>query len=129
MTTQIDKLKQSILDLEEALKFKKKAQKEKFYFLGIAKSFEVCFEYCWKYFKFVANKEGLEIYSPRDSIKAAGRLNIIDNVEQWLFYLENRNLAVHDYLGIPETEYMQSIEKFYLEIINLQKNKKLEQVT
>ncbi len=114
-----DKLKKAIKELETALTYRKKALEEKFFFSGIAKSFEVCFEYAWKYFKYRSIKEGLEAYSPRDSIKIAGRLNIIDNVELWLGFLENRNLAVHDYLGISDSDYLSIISNFYKEVKRL----------
>ncbi len=114
-----NKLKSAIQELEVALTYKDKALAEKFFFSGIAKSFEVCFEYCWKQMKFQANKEGLEVYSPRDAIKSAGRLKIIEDVELWLSFLENRNLAVHDYLGIGESEYIAVIEKFLREVKKL----------
>jgi len=48
--------------------------------------------------------------------KAAGRLNLIEDVELWLSFLENRNLAVHDYLGIQDHEYLAVIEHFLVEI-------------
>ena len=116
-----DKFSNSILELEEALSYKSKALKERFFFSGIAKCFEVCFEYAWKYMKEAAINNGLEVYSPRDSIKCAGRLGIISDVERWLFFLENRNLAVHDYLGIEDSKYLQIIEEFLMEVKKIKK--------
>jgi nucleotidyltransferase substrate binding protein (TIGR01987 family) len=98
------KLSQAIADLEHALDFEKQAQKDTFYMRGIAKSFEICLEYAWKYFKRCAQDNGLEAFSPKESIKMAGRLKLIDNVELWLDFLTDRNFAVHDYQGIDEQE-------------------------
>ncbi|OHD47346.1 MAG: hypothetical protein A2096_15560 [Spirochaetes bacterium GWF1_41_5] len=110
------KLANAVNDLKNALKYKNKALKNNFFYAGIAKCFETCFEYTWKYFKQYAIKEGLEVFSPRDSIKAAGRLGLIADVEKWLAFLENRNIAVHDYLGISHAEYLKTISNFYREV-------------
>lgn len=110
------KFKTSIDELEHALSFKDKVSKDRFYFSGISKTFETCIEYAWKYFKRKAVDESLEIYSPKDAVKAAGGMGIIDNVENWLGYINNRNLAVHDYLGISDEEYLASIENFLIDV-------------
>lgn len=107
-----EKLTTSVQALEHAISFKDKAQTDPFYFSGISKSFEVCLEYAWKYLKAQLDAEGLEAYSPREIIKVAARAGLIDDVEQWLNFLEDRNLAVHDYLGVSEKDYLISIENF-----------------
>ena len=43
------KLKESINALEHALTFLDRAKEDDFYSSGIAKKFEICFEYTWKY--------------------------------------------------------------------------------
>jgi nucleotidyltransferase substrate binding protein (TIGR01987 family) len=87
----------SVEALETAIKFKSKALEEKFYFYGIAKAFEVCFEYTWKHMRQYVVEEGLDAASPRDAIKQAANLELIDNLDRWLDYLRDRNLAVHDH--------------------------------
>ncbi len=62
---------------------------------------------------------GMEAYSPRDVIKVAGRLDIIQNVELWLGFLEDRNLSVHDYLGIEDSEYIQTVHRYLAEATSL----------
>ncbi len=106
------KLQESLKDLERALTFVDKAKKDSFYFAGIAKTFETCLEYAWKYLKKKAVEEGLDVYSPKEAIKQAGRLGWIDDVEKWLDFLEDRNLAVHDYLGMSDEEYLETIQAF-----------------
>jgi nucleotidyltransferase substrate binding protein (TIGR01987 family) len=107
------KLVDSIAALEHALSFEKKAHDDPFYFAGITKSFETCLEYAWKYMKRRAQEEGLDIYSPKEAIKAAGRMELIDDVEMWLDFLEDRNLSVHDYLGVEDSDYLETIHKFF----------------
>ena len=107
--------KKSVSDLEHAIGFIKDAEEDRFYFSGISKSFETCMEYAWKYFKRMAVDEGVEVFSPKEAIRAAGRLKIIDDVEKWLDFLEDRNLSVHDYLGVSEEDYLKTIRKFLVE--------------
>jgi nucleotidyltransferase substrate binding protein (TIGR01987 family) len=114
-------LKKSIADLKHALTFEKRAVEDSFFAAGISKSFEICFEYAWKKMKLKANEHGLEAYSPRDAIKAAGRIGLIEDVEAWLGYLEDRNLSVHDYLGIDDQEYLATIKRFLLSVEKLLK--------
>lgn len=109
------KFKDSVDDLARALTHLEKARKDSFYFGGIAKAFEVCFEYAWKYFKQRVEDEGLEVVSPKDAIKQAGRVGLIKDVEQWLSFLEDRNIGVHDYLGMLPDDYLKTIQEFLRE--------------
>ena len=111
-----EKLKSSIDELTKAMNYEKEAMKDRFFFSGISKSFEVCLEYAWKYFKRRAVDEGVEIYSPKDAVRAAGRLGLIDDVEKWLGFIEDRNLAVHDYMGMSDDDYMKTIKEFLVEV-------------
>ncbi len=111
-----EKLSASIAALEHALSFEKEAKKDPFFFSGIVKSFEVCFEYAWKHFKREADGRGLEVYSPKDAIRVAGQLGLIEDVERWLGFLTDRNFAVHDYIGISNEEYLKTIKAFLVEV-------------
>lgn len=113
------KLAESVKALEHALTFTEKAEVDDFYYAGISKSYETCLEHAWKYFKNKAVDEGLEVYSPKEAIKCAGRLGLIDDVEKWLDFLEDRNLAVHDYLGISKEDYLKTIRSFLVEVKKL----------
>lgn len=113
------KLEKSIQDLERALTFEKEAKTDTFYMAGIAKCYEICLEYAWKYFKRMATEEGIEVFSPKEAIKMAGRLKIIGDVEKWLEFLAERNMAVHDYLGVSDQEYLETIHEFLKEVKNI----------
>jgi nucleotidyltransferase substrate binding protein (TIGR01987 family) len=106
------KFSESVKALEHALGFEQKISEDSFYFGGIAKAFESSIEYAWKYFRSEALDAGLEAPSPRDAIKQAGVLGIIDNVEEWLDLLKTRNYAVHDYIGISKDDYLRQIKRF-----------------
>jgi nucleotidyltransferase substrate binding protein (TIGR01987 family) len=109
---QESKLQQSMKDLGQALTHRAQALQEHIYYAGIAKCFEVCLEYAWKELKRRLENEGLEAYSPKEIVKAAGRAGMIDDVETWLLCINVRNIAVHDYLGVTPEEYLTTIEKF-----------------
>ena len=89
------KLIDSIKSLEHALSFKKKVTEDAFYFAGIVKSFETCLEYSWKYLKAEIESSGLEAYSPRDAIKRAGQLKLIENVEKWLSFFRGYHVVTN----------------------------------
>jgi nucleotidyltransferase substrate binding protein (TIGR01987 family) len=59
--------------------------------------FEFTFELFWKILRLYAAREGLEVNSPRASIREAFRLKIIGEDERYLAMLESRNLAAHTY--------------------------------
>lgn len=77
-------------------------------------------EYAWKFFKRHAEDEGVEIFSPKDAVRAAAASNLIDDPEIWIRFINDRNLSVHDYLGIDDEEYMKSIKQFVEECERLQ---------
>ena len=66
-----------------------------------------------------AVNEGLEVFSPKEAIKIAGKLKLIDDVEKWLNFLSDRNLAVHGYLGIKDEDYLKTIQEFLTEVKKL----------
>jgi nucleotidyltransferase substrate binding protein (TIGR01987 family) len=107
-----DKFQKSIETLKQALKYEKKSLHDDVFAAAIAKCFESCFEYAWKILKQKVIEHGLEAYSPREAIKSAGQLGLINNVEAWLEFLEDRNLSVHDYIGVHEEEYLKTIKSF-----------------
>lgn len=113
------KLKDSVADLEHALTFLEKSKQDGFYFAGISKEFEVCFEYAWKFLKQRVEEEGLEAVSPKEAIKQAGHLGLIKDVELWLGFLQDRNIAVHDYLGMSNEDYLKTIQQFFSEVKKL----------
>ena len=113
------KLQESIQKLTQALKHEKKIHDDPVYFAGITKCFETCLEYAWKFMKREVTQQGYEAYSPREAIKLAGKIQLIENVEKWLNFLEDRNLSVHDYLDIPEKTYLELIKDFFKEVKKL----------
>ncbi len=62
--------------------------------------FEFTFELVWKTIQEYSKSHGIDCKSPRNCIREAGRLDLIEDVrgiEKWFDFLENRNLISHSY--------------------------------
>lgn len=112
----MSKLKQSYELLTESISQHEKDESNKVLIAAIIKSFEVAFEYTWKEFKKRGEADGREIYSPRDAIKSALEMNFIKDFEIWKQYLNTRNLSVHDYLGVNDTQIIEIAKKFLKDV-------------
>jgi nucleotidyltransferase substrate binding protein (TIGR01987 family) len=60
-------------------------------------AFEFCFELGWKLLKARLREEGIDVATPKAAFRAAGDAGMIDSVEEWLGYLQLRNLTSHTY--------------------------------
>ena len=61
------------------------------------KRFELCFELSWKTLKDFLREEGIFCRTPRSCFKDAFSIGLIEDEEEWLSILEDRNLSVHTY--------------------------------
>lgn len=61
------------------------------------KRFEFCFELSWKLMQAILQEDGIEAYSPKNSIREAAKVGLIDNPKTWLEFLKARNLTSHTY--------------------------------
>ena len=59
--------------------------------------FEFTFELAWKTIQRYIRDQGLDCKSPKNCIREAGRLGVIDDVEKWFEFLDGRNLIAHTY--------------------------------
>lgn len=88
---------------------------------GLIQLFEVTFELSWKVLKDYLESEGYAPISPRESIKEAFRIGIIQDGELWLDALQSRNLSSHIYdestvlqiLELIQTRYYPILQAFY----------------
>lgn len=64
---------------------------------GLIQFFETTFELSWKMLKDYLENEGFMVKSPRETIKQAYQIEVIDKGEEWLKALEDRNLSSHIY--------------------------------
>ena len=88
---------------------------------GIIQFFEMTFELAWKVLKDYLESEGYMVKSPRETIKQAFQIGLIDNGHVWIDALSNRNLTTHTYdeeLAIKMTSeildaYLPELDKMY----------------
>jgi nucleotidyltransferase substrate binding protein (TIGR01987 family) len=59
--------------------------------------FEFTFELLWKAMKANSDSAGLPVYSPRDSLRSAFQLGLVEDRPEWFSMLEDRNVASHTY--------------------------------
>lgn len=66
-----------------------------------------------------ADEAGLETYSPRDALKSAAQLRLIEDLELWNQFLNARNLSVHDYVGMDQPAILSVVRQFRDEVQRL----------
>lgn len=110
-----DKLIKALSSLKESLLEREKEGASAINDAGVAKCFEVALEYAWKAVKRLVEDDGLEANSPKESIKFGATIGLIDNPEVWIDFINNRNLSVHDYIGVDNDTYLNSIKIFAIE--------------
>lgn len=74
--------------------------------------FEFTFELSWKLMKSFAFNKGLETVSPKDSLRTAAQLGLIEDVEMWFDFLDARNNSSHVYNENMASEVYEEIKKF-----------------
>ena len=89
-----DSLKKAFSRLESACVQEKYNELE---LAGLVQTFQFTFELCWKTLKDLMTFEGYEVNSPRETIRKAFELSLIDDAEPWFNALENRNILTHVY--------------------------------
>jgi len=59
--------------------------------------FEFTFELCWKLMNALVRENGIDVYGPRNTFRAAAQLDLIENPEEWFNFLQARNYTAHTY--------------------------------
>ncbi|MFH0948804.1 MAG: nucleotidyltransferase substrate binding protein [Elusimicrobiota bacterium] len=86
---------------------------------GVIQRFEFTFELLWKALKIFLEEQGIEVKTPRESLKEAFRIELIKNEEIFLDMLKDRNRTSHIYdretaeeiFGRISSQYVPAIEK------------------
>ncbi|GAA0434952.1 nucleotidyltransferase substrate binding protein [Lentibacillus halophilus] len=81
---------------------------------GIIHFFEMTFELAWKVLKDYLEKEGFIVDSPRQAIKQAFQMGLIDDDHIWMEALEKRNMTVHTYDEETAKELTEDIVTSFL---------------
>ncbi len=88
------------------------------------KRFEFTFELSWKAVQTYVREQGLDYKSPKGCLREAGRLELIEELEKWFEFLDNRNLISHIYNQRTADKVYKKILKFPEEVDKLLKKLK-----
>ncbi len=93
---------------------------------GVIQRFEFTFELLWKTLKIFLQYQGIETKTPRDSLKEAFRIALIEDEEVFLDMLEDRNKTSHIYDKETSKDIFERIKSNYIPVIEkvLEKIKK-----
>jgi len=97
--------------LQSALK--KEPDADAIYLDATIQRFEFCFELAWKLMKALLDYEGIEVNSPRSSIREGWKQGLIADAEIWLDMQEKRNLSTHTYNESTALEVYRMIKEKY----------------
>lgn len=81
---------------------------------GVIQRFEFTFELLWKSLKVFLEYEGIECRTPRECLKSAFRIGIIEDEEAFLDMLEDRNKTSHIYDKEESEKIFQRIRNDYI---------------
>ena len=95
---------------------------------GIIQFFEMTFELAWKVLKDYLESEGYMVKSPRETVKQAFQIGLIDNGPIWIDALSNRNLTTHTYDEELATKMTSEILNAYLPELDKLYNKLSEEL-
>lgn len=96
--------------------FRKERDNEAFQ-MALIQAFEVLMELSWKTLKDYLASEGTEVNSPKQVIRQAFQFNIIENGEDWMEALAQRNLTTHTYDEDTSKKILVSIDEKFAPIV------------
>ena len=102
--------------LEETLTIEHPSDAER---AGLIQFFEISFELAWKTLKDYLEEEGFTVNSPRDAIKQAFNVGLLEDGHIWIDALKDRNLTVHTYEEKIAIAVEQKIRSSYFPALQL----------
>ncbi len=91
---------------------------------GTIQRFEFTFELAWKFLRAILVYRGIDVNSPRNTIKEAFREKLIQDGEAWIEMLEDRNSTSHTYDEILAKEIYSKVKNNHF--IYLKKLEKID---
>lgn len=85
---------------------------------GLIQFFEVAFELAWKTLKDYLEADGFQVKGPRDVLKQAFQLEVIQDGHAWIEALDDRNLTAHTYNEETALKIDQLIRSNYFPAIS-----------
>jgi nucleotidyltransferase substrate binding protein (TIGR01987 family) len=113
-----EKIQQSLTNLGRALTRLKEALDEpeanSLIIDGTIQRFEFVIELYWKAFKRILDREGIQVSTPRESIKQAYQVGWIEDEDAWLEMLRDRNETSHVYDEATARRIYESIKRNFV---------------
>lgn len=97
-------------------------KKNNAYRLGLAQSFEIVSELGWKVLKDYLFQEGIDVRTPKETIKEAFQKEVIKNGQAWIDIIDARNLTSHEYNTDKVNILLESISSIYYQELSEFKN-------
>ncbi len=117
--TKLEELIKSLKKANERLKEAIEAEPTRMNKDATIQRFEFTFELAWKTIQEYSKSHGIDCKSPKNCIREAGRLNLIEDVEgveKWFDFLDNRNLVSHSYNEELADRIYEKASKFPKEV-------------
>lgn len=118
MTSKSKKLEQlnsAFSFLEETLA----AEKTRITKAAVVQAYEMALELSWKWLKFILEDKGVSATSPKEVVRLSAYHSIITNPEEWIIYLDSRNLTSHTYNEATADIAYEFAKKFVKEFHSL----------
>lgn len=110
ITKQVNDLTQAVARLKEAVSLPPTwIHKD-----ATVQRFEFTFELAWKLLQTAAAINGINEYGPKNSIRSAAQLNLIDDPSAWIEALNKKNLTTHVYREAIADEVYEEAKIFIL---------------
>ncbi len=84
---------------------------------GVIQRFEFSLELIWKTLKLFLQNSGIEVKTPKESLKEAFKVGWIKNEETFLNMLEDRNRTSHIYDKETSEEIFERIKDSYIQVM------------
>ena len=115
-----EKFQKALISLEAV--YLKPMQEDRTNIDATIQRFEFTFELSWKFLKEFFFERGLELNYPKEIIKEAFSVNLIDDENLWIKMLRDRNMTSHTYDEKLADEIFSRIKLYVPELRNLLKN-------
>lgn len=117
--SQYEDLKKAHIRLKEALDL----PQTDIYQDATIQRFEFTFETSWKLMNTIVRENGIDVYGPKNTFRAAAKLGFIDDPSPWFRFLEARNYTTHVYdektakwVYRCTKEFLPFVEKLIIEV-------------
>ena len=113
-----EKIQQSLTNLGRAITRLQEALNEPasntLFIEGTIQRFKCVIEPLWKAFTRILEREGIQVSTPRESIKQAYQVGWIEDEEAWLAMLRDRNETSHVYDEATARRIYESIKRNFV---------------